>query len=101
MITDDYGYAQMYTDDDQYLVSYDYASYDTYQSMGSKIYYNSKYNIADDLFYMLQYSNYNPSLKTGDYYNYWANNQEWGDYSTSSPFNFKESLYDSSIDGAL
>lgn len=50
---DDYGYATMYTAEDQYLVSYTYATYDAYQAMGSKIYYNSKYNMADELYYAL------------------------------------------------
>lgn len=50
---DDYGYATMYTNEDQYLVSYTYATYDTYQAVGSKIYYNSKYNMADELSYQL------------------------------------------------
>lgn len=52
-ILDDYGYATMYTPEDQYLVSYTYATYDTYQAYGSKIYYNSKYNMADNFDYNL------------------------------------------------
>ena len=91
----------MYHEPDQFAVSYEYSTYDFYQAWGSKSYYNSKYNFEDFLYYELQYKDYNPALKVGEYYNYWANPYEGGDYSEDFPFNYKQTDYDETYDGPI